>query len=171
MLVCFVKHSPKRGRNSGLTRPSKFMSPDDVMGKAGGTMIRCFVSRWHQQQTWSGPGLDNSLFAIHIPGTEQWQGENMQVVTRDRPQIRYVCPSPPKVHLRRIPKKVTQGDGWSWCPRADCICYSWNEGNTPIASFCANLGCQGEHRAVDCHRQAWSRQGESRRESQPEKTH
>ena len=150
------------------------------MGKAGGTMTRCFVSRWHQQPTCSGPGWTTHCLPSHSC-SEQWQGESMQVVPRDRPQIRWVCPRPPKVHpSKENPqqgiKKLNRGTDGHGALKQNVSAYSWNEGRCayhPYWQFwhvCAIPGCQGEHRAVDCRRQARCRQGEMRRESQPKKT-
>ena len=72
-------------------------------------------------------------------------------------------------------KKPASRDGWSWRPKAERVCYSWNEGRCvyhPYCRFqhvCANPGCQGDHRAVECRHQGRFRQGESRKEAQPDK--
>ena len=72
-------------------------------------------------------------------------------------------------------KKPASRDGWPWRPKAEWVCFSQNEGRCVYHRYCrfrhvyANPGCQGDHRAVECRRQGHFRQGESKKEAQPDK--
>ena len=122
--------------------------------------------------------VNNSLFAVTFLAQSSGRGKACKWC-QETDHKSDGCALAPERPIRGEPpmgdKKVTPGDGRSWRLKAERICYSWNEGRCayhPYCRFrhvCANTGCQGDHRAVDCCRQTRIRQGESRRESQPEK--
>ena len=123
--------------------------------------------------------VNNSLFSVTFLDQGSGRGKACKFCQETDHEPDVCALAPRKTSLGETAggeKKPASRDRRSWCPKAERVCYSWNEGRCvyhPYCQFrhvCANPGCQGDHRAVECHRQGCFKQGESRKDAQPEKT-
>ena len=102
--------------------------------------------------------INNSLFSVTFLAQGSGRGKACKFFqeTDHGPDVCALAPRKTSLGETVSGEKPASRDGWSWRTKAERVCYSWNEVRCvyhPYCRFrhvCANPGCQGDHRAVEC---------------------